>query len=271
MLHEKLFLGLNYGNGSGEHHRDEIIQRAETVALRQDMNALLSYVRDNKVIGTQSTGNFPLKDVREITRRFVNPPALETKIGNHVYKIRSEIELWPLWFLHTLADSAELLAINQSRRWLLTPVAELYLTRIPLSQLLFLFTIWCYIFDWLEAFPFQGMGDSLPPRFKKEALDQLTALPVKTPISVEDFSDKLIEKTGLTWSKPDSSSAHDLLRAAVKRMIIDVLLDFGAVEGDYRDEPLGNSTYAKLVSFEITPLGRACFESLILVKSYFKI
>jgi hypothetical protein len=36
---------------------------AEELALRRDVVTLLTYLRDNKVTGTQSTGNLPLKAV----------------------------------------------------------------------------------------------------------------------------------------------------------------------------------------------------------------
>ena len=42
------------------------------------MVTLLIYLRDNRVIGTQSTGNFPLKAIREVTAGFVDPPVLDT-------------------------------------------------------------------------------------------------------------------------------------------------------------------------------------------------
>jgi hypothetical protein len=56
---------------------------------------LLAYLRDNKVTGTQSTGNLPLKAVREICAQIVNPPKLEEVIGEYVYRVRSESEVWP--------------------------------------------------------------------------------------------------------------------------------------------------------------------------------
>ncbi len=76
---------------------------AEELPLRRDVIALLTYLRDNKVTGTQSTGNLPLKAVYEICARFVDPPQLEDAIGEHVYRVRSETEVWPLHFRHVLA------------------------------------------------------------------------------------------------------------------------------------------------------------------------
>jgi hypothetical protein len=75
---------------------------AEELPLRRDVVTLLSYLRDNKVTGTQSTGNFPLKAVHEICARFVDPPKLEDD-GDYKYRVRSETEVWPLHFRHILA------------------------------------------------------------------------------------------------------------------------------------------------------------------------
>ena len=77
---------------------------AEELPLRRDVITLLTYLRDNKVTGTQSTGNLPLKAVHEICARFVNPPKLEDTLGEHVYRVRSETEVWPLLFRHVLAS-----------------------------------------------------------------------------------------------------------------------------------------------------------------------
>lgn len=56
--------------------KSDQVARAEALPLRRDMVTLLTCVRDNRVVGTQSTGNPPLKAVREVTARFVHPPQL---------------------------------------------------------------------------------------------------------------------------------------------------------------------------------------------------
>jgi hypothetical protein len=63
---------------------------AEELPLRQDMITLLTYLRENKVTGTQSTGNLPLKAVHEICGRFVKPPKLEESVGERVYRVRAK-------------------------------------------------------------------------------------------------------------------------------------------------------------------------------------
>ncbi len=114
---------------TGEH-----AAQAEALPLRRDMVTVLTYVRDHRVIGTQSTGNFPLKAVREMTARFVHPPPLETTTGDRTYRIRSAADVWPLYFLHILAQVGELLEGGPARRWRLTSFGEMFLTTPPLVQ-----------------------------------------------------------------------------------------------------------------------------------------
>ena len=57
-----------------QYHNAKTIAQADALPLRRDMVTLLGYVRDHKVVGTQSTGNMPRKAVREVTARFAEPP-----------------------------------------------------------------------------------------------------------------------------------------------------------------------------------------------------
>lgn len=245
-----------------QYHNAEMVRQAQVLPLRQDMLTLLTFVRDNKVVGTQSTGNMPLKTVREVTARFVNPPKLETTIGDHTYRLRSEADVWPLYFLHILAEVGGLLAIAPARRWRLTPVGERFLDKDPSFQLSFLLTVWWYQVNWLVAYPFEGMGDALPPFFEQATLTRLRALPIKTRISFEEFADGLIGQTGLTWTAPDRSAGTMLLRGSIARMVIHILATFGAVEREYREEPLGKGTTSRLVAFEITLFGKALLDAV---------
>ena len=45
-------------------------------------------------------------------------------------------------------------------------------------------------------------------------------------------------------------------------MIVDILADFGALEREYQDEPLGKGTTRELVAFRVTPFGRDLLETL---------
>jgi len=167
------------------HSSASMVQQAETLPLRRDMVTLLSFVRDTKVIGTQSTGNMPLKAVRQVTACFVYPPKLEFTIGNHTYHLRSEQELWPLFFLHILAEVGGLLKTARARRWQLTAQGRRFLNTDPMLQVSFLLAVWWYKVNWIVAFPVVGMGMELPLFFQAVTLDSLRALPIGSSVSFD--------------------------------------------------------------------------------------
>lgn len=245
-----------------QRHNAEMVDQAKGLPLRRDMVTLLIFTRDNKVVGTQSTGNMPLKAVREVTARFVKPPQLDTTIGDHTYKLRSEADLWPLYFLHILAEVGGLLAIAPGRRWRLTPHGAEFLDVDPLLQTSFLLTVWWHQVNWLVAYPFAGMGDALPPFFNLATLTRLRFLPIGSPIPFEEFADGLIAEAGLTWTAQDSSFATMLLHGSIEQMVIDILVKFEAVKCQFREEPLGRGTISKLDTFEITPFGQTLLDAV---------
>jgi hypothetical protein len=246
-----------------QYHTPELLDRAQALPLRRDMVTLITYVRDHKVVGTQSTGNMPLKAIREVTAHFVKPPVLDTTIGEHTDRLRTEYDVWPLYFMHILAEVGGLLLIAPARRWRLAPDAPAFLHTDPLLQLSFLLYVWWFEVNWLVAYPFQGMGEDLPASFTRATLARLRSFAVGTPVEFERFADGLIAITGLTWSVPDSSGVRMFLRNSVERMVVRVLANFGVVTCTYRPSPL-LSSLKDLDAFEVTPLGKALLDSLAL-------
>lgn len=244
--------------------RDEILQQADALPLRRDMATLLSYVRDNAVVGTQSTGNLPLKAVREITAHFVHPPRLDEKIGNYTYRVRSEADLWPLYYLHILADVGGLAKSAPARRWRVTRQGSRFLALDPWAQVVYLLATWWDRVDWVVAYPFEGMGRGLPPYFTATTWEQLDGLPVNRRIVFEQFADHLIAATGMRWTVPNEEIAHMALHGAVRRMVMSVLNDFEAVTLEYQDKPLGTGTIRDLIAFRMTPFGKQLLEALVL-------
>jgi len=243
------------------YYTPERVAEAQALPLRRDMLTLLAYVRDNKVVGTQSTGNMPLKAIREVTARFVDPPVLDTTIGDHTYKLRTEYDVWPLYFLHILAEVGGLLWIAPGKRWRLTPDALVFLDIDPLFQLSSLLAIWWFHVNWLVAYPVGGLGEDLPESLARVTLAHLRSIRAQAVVPFGQFADGLIEATGLTWTAPDMSHARMLLHGAVERMVIGILKSFGAVKCTYRDHPVVDG-FKSLDGFKITPLGAALLDSL---------
>ena len=126
---------------------------AESLPLRRDVLALLTYLRDQRVTGTQATGNLPLKAVRAVCALFVDPPKLEGKVGDQVFPVRNETEVWPLYFRHVLAAMAGLVTGGPARRWRLTDRGEQFLAAPAAAQVWRLFATWWTRVNWLIAFP----------------------------------------------------------------------------------------------------------------------
>jgi hypothetical protein len=238
------------------------VAAAEHVLPRRDAITLLQYLRDHRVTGTQSTGNLPLQAIREINTQLVPPMELDMRIGDKVFPLRSEEEVWRIYFPHILADVAGLLDGGRARRIRLTPAGERFLASDAEYQVRVLFKIWWYRVNWMIAYPYVGLGTALPYRFSSRVLSHLKRLPVDERVPFEEFADQVIETTGLTWTSTDPTYHRIALHGAVERMVIGILADFGAVKEHYRSKRIGKGTFKGLAAFRITSFGRALLDSL---------
>lgn len=240
----------------------EQVAWAEALAVRRDMVTFLNYLNDNRPVGTQSTGNLPLKAVRGICAQFVHPPKLDEKIGDRLYKLRSEEDVWPLFYLHMLANTGGLVSGGQARAWRLTPGGEAYLSFSTPIQLGFMLSIWWHLEDWRIAFPVSGLSQGLPGNFNKIALARLLDLPTGKSTPFGTFADPLIKETHMTWPSIDQTFAHDHMRSAIERMVILPLVGFGIMESEYGLEDIGGHKFTKLSRIRLTPFGKDLLETL---------
>jgi hypothetical protein len=229
------------------------------------MVTFLTFVRNNPIIGTSSTGNMPLKAVRMLAPLLSSPPRLEIKIGGHTYHHRSEQDVWPLYFLHVLAEVGNLILTGRSRRWKLTAQGEQLLGTEPDIQLVFALAVWWHRVNWLLAYPFEGMGEDLPYGFSDVALAQLRCLPTGVEKSFNEFADHLIHTTDLTWEAPESPISADLLRGSIERMIVDVLARCDAMICTYKTKISFDIETKVLTTITLTLMGRALLEAVALV------
>lgn len=244
-----------------------VADEAEAASVRRDMVTLLTYVRDNKVVGTQQTGNMPLKNIRELVACFTVPPQLESRIGDWVHKVRSEDEVWPLFFLHVTAMVGGLLKTPRGRLWTITAEGKRFLVADAATQAAFLLVTWWYRVNWLLACPC-GLGDSLPPLFVHVATASLHGLPIGIAVSFADYADELIRESGLRWTAPDMTYARTSLHHSIRRMVVNVLVDFGALECEYAKEMEDKSEYMQLSTIRLTRWGKALLDAVIV--SYLK-
>ena len=235
---------------------------AESLAIRRDMVTLLNYFKEKHPVGTQSTGNLKLKDVRDVCARFVHPLRLDEKIGDKVYKLRSEEDVFWLFYLHMLANTGGLVTGGQSRIWRLTTAGESFLDYHASVQLGYLLSIWWHEEDWMIAFPVSGLDRGLPPDFRKITLARLRELKVGKSISYEPFADELIVMTRLTWSSVDQTFVQDIQRSVIERLVIYPLTSFGCLECKYRTRTRYGFKSKELVEIRLTAFGKGLLGTL---------
>ncbi len=235
---------------------------AEELPLRRDVIALLTYLRDHKVTGTQSTGNLPLKAVYEICAQFSNPPKLEDVVGEHVYRVRSETEVWPLFFRHLLASVAGLVAGGPGKRWRLSPLGESFLAASAARQVWLLLVTWWTRINWAIASPYDFEDGYLPAGFTRLALSHLLDLPVGEVTPCESFADRMIADAGPSWTIQDQDRNHRILQYMIEGTVIRPLVDFGILQAEYEPYKTLGAEYQKLIAFRITPAGRSLLEAI---------
>lgn len=245
-----------------ENLNQEQKETLEALPLRRDMLTFLKYLSENRTVGTQSTGNLPLKAVHAICEGFVNPPVLEEVVGDKTYKVRSEDEVWPLVFVHTLAYFSNLVTGGQSQIWKLTEDGGLFPQLPPPIQIFYLFSHWWAQLDWAIAFPVSGLADGLPVNFKPAAFEALSKLPAEENVPYRPFADDLIAQSGLEWPIEDQTSAQSIMRSVVERVLVGPMVKFGVLECQYGTENIAGHDFKKLASVHLTPTGREMLELL---------
>jgi len=241
---------------------DKQIALIDKLAVRQDMVTLLIYFKEHRPVGTQSTGNLPLKVVRDVCAQFVNPSVLDERIGDKVYKLRSEEDVFGLFYLHMLANTGGLVTGGQARSWRLTSSGEAFLSAASPLQLGFMLDVWWNYEDWRIAFPVSGLSQGLPVSFRKVILRRLLELPAGEAIAYEPFADELIKESLFTWPSQDQDVSKTIRRSAIARMVIYPLAGFSALEYVYKERTSDGYTSKYLAKIRLTPLGKGLLESL---------
>jgi hypothetical protein len=234
---------------------------AEGLPLRRDVIILLTYLRDNRVIGTQSTGNLPLKAVHEICAQFVNPLELEVIIGDYVYRIRTETDVWPLLFRHVLVSVGGLVIGGLGRRWKLTPLGERFLAETAPRQVWLLLVTWWMQTNWAIASSYDFEDGYMPAGFSRLALEHLLALSLGKPVSFEFFADRMIEDSRMVWPV-NKDRARRILSSIIEGMVINPLVDFGVLQTEYVTQETLGAEFRELSTFWVTPFGRGLLQAL---------
>ncbi len=228
----------------------------ESLPLRRDMLTFLDYLSENKAVGTQATGNLPLKAVHAICARFVDPPKLEETIGSRTFKARNEDDVWPLFFVHTLAFQSRMVDGGPSRRWKVTPEVEMFQQFSPPMQIVFLLSNWVFVCDWGLAYPDLGLQGDMLTRFKAAAMNTLLSLPEDETVPFESFANQVIEESDLIWTSQNEDFVQMMKRSVVERLLIDPMTRFGILECSYRPSKILGDKYKDLDTLRLTTLGK---------------
>ena len=240
---------------------EEQRQAVEALPLRRDVLTLLNYLRDNRVTGTQSTGNLPLKDIRAICGQFVDPPQLETRIGEYVSRMRSEDDVWPLYFVHVLASVGGLIAGGPGRRWQVTPLGEKYMTALAEVQVWLLFQTWWKQVNWGIAW--RNAPDEFPPaHIRKIILECLLGLPEGHTSLYDRFADQVLEASRLTWPHGDGSHERSILHSLIESTVAKPLDQFGILDLEFGPHPTWGARFHELRALTLTVLGKSLLGSM---------
>jgi hypothetical protein len=220
---------------------------------------LLNYLKINHVIGTQSTGNLPLKAIQAICSQFVAPPKLETKIGEHVFRMRSEDDVWPLYFVHVLASVGKLVAGGPGRRWQVTPIGEKFMTLPADIQVWLLFQTWWTQVNWGIAWSYSP--DEFPPApIRRIILEQLLNLQLELPSPFDAFADQVLQAARLTWPHGDGSHERSILHGLIRSTVAEPLSRFGILELVHGPHPTLGTDFSELQTLTLTALGKRLLE-----------
>jgi hypothetical protein len=205
---------------------------AQDLVFRKDVVHLLTYLREHKVNGTKATGNFPLKDIRAIVAGFVNPVVLDQRIGDRIYKLRTEDEVFELLFMHKFLNTGGLILGGENMVWGLTCLGEKFLESKPEEQAWFLTKVWFYQFNWEFCYPFYDIELNTDIfSFQSRLLKLLESYPIGKPIEIDRLVMDL-DRTMPGWISFNriSNSVHQKTRHFLLAIVIKPFEKFGLIE-----------------------------------------
>jgi hypothetical protein len=241
---------------------EEQRQAVEALPLRRDVLTLLNYLTTKRVTGTQSTGNLHLKAIQAICGQFVDPPQLETRIGERVFRMRSEDDVWPLYFVHVLASVGGLVAGGPGRRWQVTPLGEKFMTDPAELQVWLLFQTWWRQVNWGIAASY-APEDFPPTPIRQIILEQLLRLPLEHSSPYEAFADQVILETHLSWPHGDGSQERSILHAMIRSTVVEPLSRFGVLALERGPHSTLGTDFSELRTITLTPLGKNLLENVM--------
>jgi len=242
--------------------RNEWETAARALPLRKDVVALLTYLKENKVTGTQATGNLPRKAIAAIAARFVEPPPLAEKVGDVAFSFRSEEDVWPVYFSHMLVHGAALVAGGPGKIWKVTHAGADFLSLPAVAQAWDLFITWWFRINWPVALPISGFGDLSQEQLRTATAEAFKALTVEQLVEFGPFAERLAEAAGVALPGYAPETSQMIIHSAVDQIVIDPLENFGVLAVERKAESRLNVGIQRAVSFRVTEFGKMLLDAV---------
>jgi hypothetical protein len=236
---------------------EEYLQIFEDLPFRQDVITFLTYLKDHKVTGTKSTGNLPLKAVREIVK---NMKLLE-RAGEDLPEYRSEEDVWPLYFIHVLTSGAGLVDGGASQQWILTDLGERFLNAPAINQISHLAYNWYLDTQGNAILPDVNdleMAAEDSPIIK---LDAVVQMPVQESFTVDSLVPQILGIPDQTWQEIKETDLGTFMRLSTEIMVLVPLASFGIMSPEF-DSNASKEEEHNLVSVRLTPFGKELLTSI---------
>ncbi len=200
----------------------------QNLALRRDIVEMLTYIQNNKVVGTATTGNFPLKAVEEMGKRFVDPIKMRFPDGERRYISEREVDI--LYFYHVLANNGQLLTGGKGRKWRLTELGHRFLAESPAWQYWHLFITFWIQTNWLSITYVDVPEEELSTSFKLLFLAICQELSPTNGITFTRFAENIAKKCFIVWQSLYFSDEKENL---IEQVCIIPLIALGIFQPDY--------------------------------------
>jgi len=239
--------------------RDE--EYSDTVLLN-DAIGFLTYIKENKIILTQTLKELKRKDIHNLNDFLVNPDEIDPKIGDRVFKLQREVEARTVHFLKFLTDVAGLIK-QRLNKITITKKGKRFLLLSSSQQYSILFETWLLDLDWSSLQYFDGdfieamQGEGSIILYRLAVL-----LDLKKTVTVHDFNKQIMAMLELRINKRNEHS----LGFTTERAILDRLTYFGLLSCKHKIEQ-GGLPYrirSENKEYSLTDFGRKYLINFIL-------
>jgi hypothetical protein len=231
------------------------LEEVKSLPMLGTMIAMLSYIRENKVTGTKSRGNFPRKAVLGMIER--SPLSIEmlNMIDMAPGNFRTEEDILPVYYVHVLAAVAGWIVGGADKRWQLTRAGEAFLNADPRLQLGLMFITWWYHMDWTITAPIDLSELGIAGEFRSITYRSLISIPVNEEVSSHEFLEPFLKISSL-FGGFDGKEIEEILSSLLATIVLVPLHGFGIIQINMDVIQTDSIEIPKIKGVKLTPLGK---------------